>query len=114
MSLRAKTLFAIAALILLAPYSAIADITSPHARVQQIHFWWGHTGALIIHEQMISGGGCSRGDQYILPISHPNYEHVYALIMAAHFSDRPIQFVLGGCHEGFPVIKHVRSRNDTT
>ena len=101
---------ALATLVFIAPHLAFADQTTPNSKIEQIHYWQGHTGTLIVQQQMTSDNGCARGDQYILPNAHPNYEHIYSLIIAAHFADRPLIFTLGGCHEGFPQIKHIFSR----
>ncbi len=87
----------------------IASNNTPNGTVNRIHFWQGHSGALITHEYTLNPDNCARQDAYILKQSHPFFSELYSLILAAHMSNKRVQLSLSDCHEGFPVIVHIYS-----
>jgi hypothetical protein len=73
-------------------------------------FWQGHSGPLVNHQDgnMIDPENCGRKDWYILPVTHPHYQSIYSLLLAAKMANKKVNFHLKGCLEGLPVIEHVQ------
>ena len=88
----------------------VAQVATSNERITQIHFWKGNTGVLVRHENMINPDECPGGHRYyILPESHPHFEEIYSLLLAAHMADQPVQFIVDGCIENYPEIRHIYS-----
>ena len=89
--------------------SVEAQSFNANGKITRLHFWEGHSGLLIRHEDMINKEGCSRIDNYILRKEHPFFREFYSLLLAAHIAGQPVKFGLRGCREGFPSVVHVFS-----
>lgn len=91
-----------------------ASVPTGTGLVTQVHFWQGHTGLLVQHENMtVADSSCTAG-LYILRKEHPFFTEIYSLILAAHISSQPLKFVLSGCHEGYSSIVHVYSNRNAS
>jgi len=77
-------------------------------KITQLHFWNGHTGVLIVHENMVNGD-CEVSSQYILRKDHPFFREFYSLLLAAHIAGQPVKFGLSDCYEKRASIVHVYS-----
>lgn len=62
--------------------------------ITQLHFWEGHSGVLILHENMINPENCARTDQYALRKEHPFFKEFYSLLLSAHLANQPLRFGL--------------------
>ena len=77
-------------------------------KITQLHFWQGHTGILVVHENMVDGD-CEVSGQYILRKEHPFFREFYSLLLAAHIAGHPVKFGLSDCYERRASIVHVYS-----
>lgn len=82
---------------------------SSQGRIRTILWYEGHTGALIVQDNMSDLGGCGRADLYILDDQHPYFKEIYSLLLAAHASDQPVTLTLDGCVQGMSRISNVKS-----
>lgn len=82
---------------------------SSQGRIKAIRWYQGHTGVLIVRDNMSDPGGCGRSDHYILDDQHPYFREIYSLLLATHLSDQPVSLTIEGCLQGLPKIKHVQS-----
>lgn len=89
--------------------SAYAASGGSTGKVTRVLWYEGHTGFLVQQEGMSDLGGCGRSDYYILDDQYTYFKEVYALLLAAHMSAKPLTISIDGCHEGIPRIKHVNS-----
>ncbi|SMF24219.1 hypothetical protein SAMN02745866_01568 [Alteromonadaceae bacterium Bs31] len=95
--------------VFLAGFSQAEDVSTGFGKISRVHFWWGIDGPLVLHSQMGRNPGCGRADQYILSANHPQYDEIYALILAASMADKSVSLVLHNkeCPGSYPSIKHV-------
>lgn len=92
------------ALMLVSLAGKCDPVIVPHGKITRIHFWPNHDGALIAHEFMAVNHGCPRADLLILRQSNPLFKEMYAQLLAAETSARPVSLGVEGCYLGFPVI----------
>jgi hypothetical protein len=77
--------------------------------VTSFHYYKGHVGLLINQASMTNPDKCARGEWYILPTDHPNYNEMVALIMVSHMKGHPLSFYVEGCVQSMPAIVNVVS-----
>ncbi|GLX80547.1 hypothetical protein tinsulaeT_38870 [Thalassotalea insulae] len=95
--------------LLLNSFIVNAASGSSNGKISAIRFYEGHTGVLIIQENMSDLGECGRADYYILDESHSYFKEIYSLILSSHMTNHPLYLEIDGCIEGISRIKHVRS-----
>ncbi|MCC2524125.1 hypothetical protein [Vibrio coralliilyticus] len=98
-------------MVLLVAMSNIAHAASGvgAGKVKTLLWYEGHTGVLVVQENMVDHGGCGRSDYYILDEKHDYFNEIYSLILSAHIASQPLYLSLDGCVQGISRIKHVRS-----
>jgi hypothetical protein len=72
-----------------------------------LHVYEGHGGVFVAQPTMVNPDSCTRGDQYLLRQTHPQFKELYAMLLSARVADRNLYFHLSGCVEGFPSISHI-------
>ena len=82
---------------------------SAWGKIKTVEWYEGHTGVLVIQENMSDLGGCGRSDYYILDDQHPYFNQIYSMLLVAHVSDQPLSLSIQDCVQGISRIKHVIS-----
>jgi len=94
-------------LLLVSPLSGAAS-GAVFGRILELQWYEGHTGVLVVQENMTDLGGCGRADHYILDDQHPYFKEIYALLLAAQVSNGPVYIFAADCVQGLSRIQHVR------
>lgn len=89
--------------------TSFAGGNTPLIPVTSFHYYKGHVGLLINQASMTNPDNCPRGEWYILPTDHPNYNEMVALIMVSHMKGHPLSFYVDGCVQSLPAIVNVVS-----
>jgi hypothetical protein len=108
-----KTVFALLCIALgagfgSAAFAAQGDVTST---ITRLYFYDGHTGLLVILDNMSDLGGCGNANWFILPKTNVNYKEIVALLMSAQAQGKQVNFTVSGCHEGYGSIRHAMLLN---
>jgi hypothetical protein len=96
------------ALLALLTCSATAATGTNTGRVHTLLWYEGHGGLLIRQEGMSDLGGCGRSDYFILDRAHESFKEMYAMLLAAHLSDLPVQITVTDCTQGLSRIRHAQ------
>jgi hypothetical protein len=89
--------------------TAYAATGERSGKIQTILWYEGHTGVLIVQDNMSDLGGCGRSDYYILDGQHAYFKEIYSLILSAHIINQPLTLSIQDCVQGISRIKHVSS-----
>jgi len=65
-------------------------------------------GIYIAQSTMADPDQCGQQDFYVLEKTHALFDEIYAMVLAARVSDKPIQFHVAGCINQRPVISLVQ------
>lgn len=94
---------------LLTSVAAVAASGSSTGRIQSVLMYEGHTGVLVRQENMSDLGACGRADFYILDDQQQYFKEMYALILTAHVSRRPVLIAVENCVQGISRIRHIEA-----
>jgi hypothetical protein len=103
-----KNLTASTALFVLLASPASAATGSNTGRLHTLLWYEGHRGLLIRQDGMTDLGGCGRSDYFILDRMHESFKEMYAMLLAAHLSDIPVQITVTDCVQGISSIRHAQ------
>jgi len=95
--------------IILLSNNLFADQGYSTGKVEQLRWYEGHKGLLVVQENMADYGQCGRADYYILDDQHDYFKEIYSLILTSHISYWPLTFEVEGCFQGISRIKHITS-----
>ncbi len=65
-------------------------------------------GIYIAQTTMTDPDQCGLQDFYVLQKTHALFDEIYAIVLAARVSDKPIQFHVAGCVNQRPIISLVQ------
>jgi hypothetical protein len=100
-------LVAMAALGIALGSNAFAASGAVNAKINQLFFYEGHNGLLVVLASMTDLGGCGNANYFLLPQTHVHYKEVVALLLTAKAMDSTVGVHVVDCFEGYGRIKHV-------
>jgi hypothetical protein len=98
-----------AALVLASSSPAWAASGIQNGKVHTLRWHSGHTAVLIRMDVMPDHGGCGNNNYYLLPTSFFAFKEAYAMLLATHLADQPVELTISDCYEGYGRIVHVQS-----
>lgn len=67
---------------------------------------------LVVHDFMSDPNNCGRSDYFILQeTDNPIFKEMYAGLLSAHMTGKPLNLAISGCHLGFPSIAEIMSED---
>ena len=97
------TAFLLAAGILYS-HSSFAGGWGSREELTNVYPSTGVNGIYVAQSTMTNPDQCGRQDFYVLEKAHALFDEIYAMVLAARVSDKPIQFHVAGCVNQRPVI----------
>jgi len=86
--------------------TALAVEGSVTSTVNRLYYYEGHSGLLVIVNNMSDLGGCGNANWYLLPDSHVHYKQIVALLMTAQAQDAQVNLTITDCYQGYGRIRH--------
>lgn len=83
------------------------EATTAPGKIVRLHYWDGIDAILIIPENFADNVGCPKNGQYALSKSHPYFDELFSMILAAAASQADVQFTITNatCPAQYPYIK---------